>query len=152
MRNKLEIPGAAQWSGYEADLDVRDAHRMMFGKSIEEVQQYFGDVRSISRADELLSMPRGAFQYYVLAFAAFLKSERAQGDPDSASSFLQLLLAREERDPRSVACIYDELAPVVELVAQNQARFAADPRIYGVFSELAATLRKACELALRSPT
>jgi hypothetical protein len=62
MTKKLRIPGAMEWSGYEADLDVRDAHRMMFGKGIEEVQQYFGDVHSISRADELLFMPRGAFQ------------------------------------------------------------------------------------------
>lgn len=133
-----------EWSGYDADLDVREAHRMMFGKRIEEVQRYFGDVHSISRADELLFMPRGAFQYYVLAFAEFLKSERAQGDSDSASSFLRLLIAREDRDPGSVSCIYDELSPVVELVAENQPRFKAAPEIYGVFRELADKLRKSC--------
>jgi hypothetical protein len=144
MRKTLRIPGAMEWSGYEADLDVRDAHRMMFGKRIEEVQQYFGDVHSISRADELLFMPRGAFQYYVLAFAEFVSSERARGDSDSASSFLRLLLAREERDPGSVSRIYDELAPVVEFVAENQPRFEAAPEIYGDFRELADKLRKSC--------
>jgi hypothetical protein len=44
MRRKLKIPGVMEWSGYETDLDVRDAHRMMFGKSIEEVQGCFGDL------------------------------------------------------------------------------------------------------------
>jgi hypothetical protein len=135
MRKKLKIPGAMEWSGYEADLDVRDAHRMMFGKSIEDVQPLFGDVHSISRADELLFMPRGAFQYYVLAFAEFMRSERARGDSDSANSFLGLLLAREERDPGSVSRIFDELAPVVEFVSENQSRFDAKPEIYGVFTE-----------------
>ena len=144
MRKKLRVPGAMEWSGYEADLDVRDAHRMMFGKRIEDVQQYFGDVHSISRADELLFMPRGAFQYYVLAFAEFVSSERARGDSDSASSFLRLLLAREERDPGSVSCIYDELVPAVEFVAEDQPRFQAAPEIYGDFRELAEKLRQSC--------
>lgn len=140
-----------EWSGYETDLDVRDAHRMMFGKSIEQVQKYFGNVHSISRADEFLFMPRGAFQYYVLAFAQFLKSDRARGDSDSASSFIRLLLAREERDPGSVAAIYDELALVVEFVAENQAYFEANRGIYGSFSDLAAQLRTVCGLTPMRP-
>ena len=144
MAKKLKVPGPMEWSGYESDLDVRDAHRMMFGKSIQEVQHLFGDVHSISRADELLFMPRGAFQYYVLAFAEFMKSERARGDPDSASSFLRLLLAREKRDPGSVSRIYEDLAPVVQFVSENQTRFDANPEIYGAFGEHAENLRKAC--------
>lgn len=144
MKKTLRIPGAIEWAGYESDLDVKDAHRMMFGKHIEEVQQYFGDIHSISRADELLFMPRGAFQYYVLAFAKFVSSERARGDADSASCFLRLLVAREERDPGSVSQIYDELAPVVEFVAENQARFKAAPEIYGDFREFALKLRMSC--------
>lgn len=144
MAKKLKVPGPIEWSGYESDLDVRDAHRMMFGKSIQDVQDLFGDVHSISRADELLFMPRGAFQYYVLAFAEFMKSERARGDPDSASSFLRLLLAREQRDPGSVSRIYQDLAPVVAFVSANQTRFDAGPEIYGTFGELADNLRKAC--------
>jgi hypothetical protein len=144
MARKLKVPGPMEWSGYESDLDVRDAHRMMFGKSIHEVQHLFGDVHSISRADELLFMPRGAFQYYVLAFAEFMKSERSRGDPDSASSFLRVLLAREERDPGSVSRIYEDLAPAVEFVSKNQTRFDANPEIYGAFGDLAENLRKAC--------
>jgi hypothetical protein len=41
------------------------------------VQQYFGGTQSIERADELLFMPRQAFQYYVFAFADFVLSDRA---------------------------------------------------------------------------
>lgn len=89
-------------------------------------------------------MPRRAFQYYVLAFAEFVTSERARGDPDSASPFLLLLINREERDPGSVSQIYPELVRAVEFVASNQEYFDADPNIYGSFQELAAQIRAAC--------
>jgi hypothetical protein len=36
-------------------------------------------------------MRRGAFQYYVFAFAEFVVSDAAVGDPDSASPFLHLV-------------------------------------------------------------
>jgi hypothetical protein len=43
----------------------------------------------MERADELLFMPRVAFQYYVFALADFVRSQEAPGDADSASSFLR---------------------------------------------------------------
>lgn len=136
-RRRLRIPGHEEWLGYDADLDVRYAHKLFFGKSVEDVQRYFGDVRSIERADELLFMPRRAFQYYVRAFATFVMSDAARGDCDSASSFLGLLAHREEHDPGSVAQVFDVLEEAVEYVASNQALFDADPAIYGDFRERA---------------
>jgi len=62
-------------------------------------------------------MPRRAFQYYVFAFAEFVVSNAAAGDPDSASPFLHLLVNREERDPGGVSEIYPELQPVVQFVS-----------------------------------
>jgi hypothetical protein len=142
MKNvKLKIPGPIEWSGYERDLDVKYAHKLFFGKSIGEVQQYFGGTRSFERADELLFMPRQAFQYYVFAFAEFVLSDRAIGDSDSASSFLHLLMNREERDPGSVVQIFPRLLPTVEHVASKQTAFDADPAIYGSFEDLAARLK-----------
>lgn len=140
-----KIPGPDAWSGYSDDLDVRYAHKLFFGRSITEVQGYFGGTRSIERADELLFMPRRAFQYYVFAFAEFVVSDAAVGDADSASPFLHLLLNREERDPAAVSQIYVELRPHVEFVASHQDRYEADPGIYGCFPELAAQLRDLCE-------
>jgi hypothetical protein len=119
-RKAARIPDAIDWSGYEADLDVQFAHRLLFGKSIDEVQRYFGGTQSIGRADELLFMPRAAFQYSVFAFAAFVTSAAAKDDPDSASPFLNLLLRREERDPGSVSAIYPRLAATIDTVASRQ--------------------------------
>jgi hypothetical protein len=141
----LKIPGHAEWAGCETDLDVKYAHKLLFGKSIAEVQGLFGGVRSIERADELLFMPRRAFQYYVFAFAEFVLSEQARGDSDSASPFLRLLVSREGRDPGSVAQIYPPLRQAVEYVASHQELYDADPNIYGDFKDLAAQLKSLCE-------
>jgi hypothetical protein len=144
-KRKSKIPGQIEWSGYQQDLDVKYAHKLMFGKSTSEVRELFGGVRSIERADELLFMPRGAFQYYVFAFAEFLQTDAATGDPDSASPFLRLLVNREQRDPGSVSQIYSEIAPAVEYVAGRQTQFGADKDIYGSFRELAERLKALCQ-------
>ena len=143
-KSKRKIPGSIEWSGYKDDLDVRHAHKLFFGKPISEVQQYFGGTQSIERADELLFMPRQAFQYYVFAFANFVVSDGAIGDPDSASPFLRLLVAREERDSGSVAQVYSELLPAIEYVASHQSTYDADRNIYGSFEELAEKLHTLC--------
>ncbi len=137
----MRIPGEAEWRGYETDLDVKYARKLLFGKSIDEVQALFGGSRSIERAQELRYMPRGAFRYYVKAFAKFVTSEAARGDPDSASSFMRLLVTREERDPGSVAEVYSELAETIEFIASHQQHFDADHDIYGSFRELATKIR-----------
>ena len=143
---KPKIPNADDWIGYRDDLEVRYAHKLLFGKSIAEVQGLFGDIRSIERASELQSMPRRAFQYYVLAFAEFILSAAAREDADSASPFLHLLISREENDPGSVAQIYPRLAQAVDFIATHQDYFDADPDTYGSFADLAARLRAACDV------
>lgn len=139
MTKKINIPDNAEWAGWEEDLDVKYAHKLLFGKSISEVIHHFA--RSpIERASELLFMPRKAFQYYVFAFAEYLNSDESIGDSDAASPFLRLLVAREKRDPGSVMEIYLQLSPTVTFVAQNQERFDANPDIYGHFDDLAKEL------------
>lgn len=118
-KREMKVPGPDAWAGYRDDLDVKYAHKLFFGKSTAEVRQYFGGVQSIERADELLFMPRRAFQYYVFAFAELVVSNAATVDPASASAFLHLLVNREERDPGGVSEIYPELRPVVEFVASH---------------------------------
>lgn len=141
---KSKIPGAKEWHGYEADLDVRYAHNLMFGKSCSEVVQHFAGGRCIERADELLFMPRGAFQYYIFAFVEYIQSARAEKDSDAASVFLRLLLSREQKDTGSVKAIYSELRETIDFVAASQDYFAASPDIYGEFPELGLEVHRLC--------
>ncbi|HEY6124397.1 MAG TPA: hypothetical protein VIV63_07080, partial [Steroidobacteraceae bacterium] len=119
-----------------------EAHAFWFEKSLDEAQPFFDGGQSIQRAQELLHMPRPAFRFYVFAFAQFVMSEAAIGDPDAASGFLNNLIAREERDPGSVAQLFARLEPTVDFVAGSQSRFDASHDIYGDFAEKAAVLKK----------
>jgi hypothetical protein len=143
--HRLRIPNASDWHGYESDLDVRPLHGLFFGKSIEEVQGYFGEGRSIERMDELLFAPRPVFQYYVRAFARYLMSNAAIGDSDSASPFLSLIEEREKRDPGSVRNIIHALDETLVFVANNQAYFDASVDIYGDFGERVQRIYAACD-------
>lgn len=138
------IPDESAWYGYEDDLDVKAMHDLFYGKSNAEVQKHFGGGSSIERADELLFAPRPVFQYYVHAFASFVVSAQAKGDPDSASPFLGLLESREERDPGSVKAIFQSLASCVDFIANNQPHFNAAIDIYGNFKERAQRVREKC--------
>jgi hypothetical protein len=142
---EMPIPGDAEWAGYENDLDAKYAHGKLFGTSIEQAQRLFGETEILARAEDLHFMPRGAFQYYVFAFSQFLLSDRAAGEPDAASAFLQLLIARELEESGCVSDLYAKLKPTVEFVAAHQSHFDADLDIYGSFPELSERLRSLCE-------
>lgn len=144
MPKKRKIPGAEAWRGYKADLDVKYAHKLMFGKSTSEVVQHFAGLRCIERASELLYMPRMAFQYYTFAFVEYLQSAEAEGDSDAGSVFLRLLAHREQKDPGSVRAIYPDLRETVHFVGANQQYFDASPDIYGSFADLAAEVERLC--------
>jgi hypothetical protein len=143
-RKFVKIPGDVEWAGYKDDIDASHAHSFWFGKSLDEMQAHFPGGRSIERGDELLFMPRLAFQFYVFAFAQYVMSDIAIGDPDGASCFLNYLIAREKRDPGSVTQIYARLEPTIDFVASSQARFDASHDNYGDFIEKAAELKKIC--------
>lgn len=147
----LRIPNASDWHGYETDLDVRYLHDLFFGKSIDKVQSYFGEGRSIERMDELLFAPRPVFQYYVRAFARFLISKAVVGDSDSAGPFLLLLEEREKRDPGSVRNIIRALDEALVFVANNQDHFDAPVVIYGDFSERVQRIYAMCDAQLVIP-
>jgi hypothetical protein len=148
-----KIPGPKEWEGYKDDLDVQYAYKLFFGKSIPEVMEHFTvGGRCIERADELLFMPRKAFQYYVQAFAEHLNSERAAAEADAASPFLRLLINREKRDPGSVMEIYGKLSDTIDYVASHQSYFEAPENIYGSFQELAEQIRTAYKIYLKQNT
>jgi len=143
------IPGPEDWRGYGSDRHLRRAREMFFGKSIDDVRDLFG-ADAIGLAQALRHMPRGAFRYYVLAFAAYLLSRPARGNADAASTFLGLLVDREVLDPGSVVEVYEDLSKAVEFVGSHQEHFGAEPAIYGSFRDRADTLVGICAGTARS--
>jgi len=139
-----KIPGYEEWSAHEYNMDALWAYKKLHGKSIEEVKAIYAENEYMASSDDFLYMPRLAFQYYIFAFAEYLRSESARGASDAASVFLNVLIAREEQDSGIVSEIYAELEPTVEFVAENQGHFEADLDIYGSFVHRAEKLRSLC--------
>ena len=54
-RRRRWTPGREEWLGYEADLDVRYAHKLFFGKTLDEVQSIFKD-----RAKQVLDLVKAS--------------------------------------------------------------------------------------------
>ena len=44
MARPSQVPGEAEWAGYEDDLDVRYAYHLYFGKTTDEVKYDFRDL------------------------------------------------------------------------------------------------------------
>src|SRR5438270_4171494 len=101
----IPIPTAEDRLGYQSNVDSVDFHTIAFGKSNDDLQEYFQS-RGTLRFDELLRLPRPVFQYYIFGLAQFVKSTSAKGDSNSANIFLALLETREEEDPGCVRQIY----------------------------------------------
>jgi hypothetical protein len=135
----MRIPGVEEWRGYRSDPEVKNAHELFFGRSIDEVTELFRGGQCIQRAQELRYMPRGAFRYYVRAFAQFVTSQETLDSLD-ARVFLGLLRSREELDPGSVAEIYAELSESIEFVASHEERFSAQD-LDGSFGDLVKNVR-----------
>jgi hypothetical protein len=147
----MNIPGAEEWARHNDDIDARNVHAFWFGKSLDDVQQYFAGGQSAQRGNELLFMPRRAFQFYIFAFAQYVMSDAAIGDAEGASAFLKFLTARETEDPGSVSQIYEPLQNTIEFVAESQSRFAAAHAAHGSFRERAAELAKLCGQEFEPP-
>jgi len=143
MANR-EIPGEEEWAWHAYDMDAQYAYERLYGKSIVDVVALYSDNQYQASMDDYLFTPKAAFQYYIFAFAEYLKAPGAKDMSDAASVFLNVLLAREEAEPGTVAAIYPELADAIDFVVSHQAWYDADIDIYGDFRDHALRLRTLC--------
>ena len=140
----MPIPSEKDWGNYQADLDQQYAHKLFFGKNLEQALALFKPWSIIGRAEDLQFMPAIPFRYYIFAYCQYVSSADALGDTQSsdvASCFLRLIKGRLEDDYASIAPIMPQLLTTIEYVANNQALFAADQDIYGDFAEILQSIR-----------
>jgi hypothetical protein len=146
MSSTFPIPGDKDWEQDPLDDDVAWLYRLISGKSHIEVQEHFANGNFGERMCELLFAPRPVFHYYIQSAAMYLLSKHDDGDgnAEAASAFLHHLVAREKRDPGSLAAVYPLLKPSIDHVASRQSVFDAKTEIFGDFSKLAAEIRGTC--------
>ena len=138
-----QIPSEQDWGDYKNDLDQEYAHRIFFGKSLEEVGPVF-EHGVIERVDELRFMPLIPFRYYVRALSNYVMSKQIlanEDSPDTASCFLNLVTEKLREAPDFILPVIEDLMAAVEYVAANQTLFDADVSIYGDFTEKLAEIK-----------
>jgi hypothetical protein len=131
---KRRAPTRDEW-GDLSDLEVRYGHKLFGGKTVDQAMPLFIG-NPIERSAELRRAPARVFNYYIFCFAEFLTSTKSEGESDSASCFLRLVLDRVTSDPESVRGIYPELKAAVDTVAERQPFYDASTDIYGSFADL----------------
>ena len=132
----MDIPSEQDWEGVNNsyDLDAAYAFKMFFGKSIAETRADFAR-NPIERTDEIRSMPKIPFQYYIIAFRDFVRDVDKLDDwkSDAASCFISLVEEMFENKPDFIVPVYHELEPTLKFISQNQGLYDADEDIYGSF-------------------
>ena len=118
MKNKLMIPTLKEWGKYDNDLDLKEIHKLFFGKSNSDVYYYYKNMACISRADELLFLNKKVFQYYIYSFVLYLLSDLGKDDDEAKEVFLSLLISREKHDSKSVCEIYEKKVKI-ECIDEN---------------------------------
>jgi hypothetical protein len=132
----MQIPSLTDWGPIDhADLDAKWAFDTFRGKSFAEAEALF-ERHALYYQEGLQSMPRVPFNFYARAFVAYIMSDRARGDADGASSFLDLVswLLKSNR-PIMNPETEKELLGAARHVSQRQEFYEADADIYGRFAE-----------------
>jgi len=147
MNVSSKVPTEADWAACPTDLDGPYARKNFFGKSREEGAQVFEWV-VLERAAEVRIMPPGPFRFYMLSFKDHVMSDRVlSGDwaADAASSFLNTILEKAEKEAEIIRPIMPELLPAAEFIASHQLRYKAPVKIYGSFQKKLNRIRKLLE-------
>jgi hypothetical protein len=130
------IPTRAEWGQVDPDdLDAHWAFEQFLGKSFADAEDLFA-TNALYYGEALESMPPIPFNFYACALARYLTSNRARGDADGASSFLNRLAWILQTRPEIVfAETKATLLSTAEHVAANQAFYEASESIYKRFPE-----------------
>jgi hypothetical protein len=133
----MKIPSRTDWGDIDQnDLDAEWAFKQFFGKSFDEAEAMF-QYNALYYQEDLSSMPAAAYNFYAPALVKYLTSDRAVGDADGASSFLNMVawMLKNRRD--IIAPETKEiLLKAAEYIAKNQQNYVADDGVYGSFSDV----------------
>lgn len=144
MLRRQRVPSEEDWGNYQTDLDQNHAHQRFAKRTNQEIQPHFKQ-NPLALAEDLHWMPKIPFQYYMVGFRDFIETEDfgPMWSSDAASSFLNLVLNKLENHPDFIVPIMPDLISTIEFVANHQARFKAEEKIYGNFKEKLKQIRAA---------
>lgn len=131
---QVAAPTREAWGDLSVDPEVEYGYGLFGGKTVAEAAPLFLE-NPLERAAELRFTPPPVFNYYIFCFVVHLLGSAGAGQSDMASCFLRLVRDRAQDQPATLAGVWDNLWPAVVTVAERQAYYEADARIYGAFPE-----------------
>lgn len=139
-----DIPTEADWGEWQEDLDAAHTHNRFAGRTLEEAEQLFAAF-PLGASEDLESMPRVPFRFYLRALASYVLSEASRGEPDGASCFLRTIERKLADEPGIVLPMMPWLLDSLRQVAARQSFYESDLDIYGDFAQAVAAILAACE-------
>lgn len=133
MKN-LKIPDRKEWGNPKADSHLDAAYRLYAGKAVGDAIPHFV-ADPFQQAQALRYATPEVFGYYVFCFAEHLTKSESAGESDMASVFMNLLVEKSEKDPHTLARVYQSLSPSINMIAERQKFYGADQDVYGSFLE-----------------
>jgi hypothetical protein len=128
----MNRPTEEAWRSEEWGLDEASAYRRFHGKTVEEVVRLF-EIEGLIVGMEYKYIPRRAFGYYLKSYMAYLTSEAARGDSDSAGCFIDLISDEAEHQRENIVSLWSEIEPVLKRLAEHQDDYEALWEIDGSF-------------------
>jgi len=129
----VDVPSLEDWHNEPWEIDTPYAYQNFYGLDLHDATLLFHDGKSLHRQENLVYMPSRVFRYYVKAFVAYLLSGEAMEDSDGASGFISMLELKIRRRLGDVLAVWNDIRPALIRLSEDQAFYAADPRIYGDF-------------------
>ncbi len=129
-------PSQEEWGNINKNsLDEYCAYSHFYTKSFDEAVDMFAK-NALYHQEDLTYMPIKPFNFYVKAFVKYILSNKAKGDADGASSFLDMVEWKLETEADIISSdIKKLLIETSKKVSTNQQFYDADQDIYGDFLE-----------------
>ncbi len=125
------LPTEKDINPFNSDLDEQAAVKSFLGKTREDALEMFCR-NALAYSEDLMVMGDVAFDYYFPAYCAYLVSERSKDDSDGLSCFVSIVEFRWEcTDWQWSPQIRNTVAACAQHCIENEAKFQADPTIYG---------------------
>ena len=136
-----KVPTEADWRAEPWCLDIPNAYRNFFGKTVEEAEALF-NCGVMAHQEDVAFMPAIPKCYYLQAYSRYLLSERSRGDADNANCYLSLIALMAEYGPRVPPALERLINETLDRIGGGQDFFDAEERFYGSFKDRAAKARR----------
>ena len=133
------VPTESDWRSEPWELDTPYAYANFSEKSSQEAFDLF-KFNALGFQEDLMSMPKACFFFYVGAYMAYLLSGDSEGDSDGANCFFGLIEIRFE-EIRSRRGLLNAVKRVLSHLEKKQLWYDAEVEIYGSFVERARKAR-----------